>query len=903
MRHWLCLLSLILATYVCGQTVKLSDESFQKKIHNLKVDNDAENFTYAFIDQYLARATKDNLQLFESYEKTIWRPLLTKEENLAYVVLLCNKGYYLSRFSETYKAIDAYEKAWGIFNKHALTGFDITEYCLKPLANNYSMLGDYSTAGNIVKSYLFIAEKEKNTDQIISALINLAIIYHDTGKPIEAIKLLNEALTLKPVTSKQKGLIYSGLLLNHASLSDLIKARYYGKLAINQFKTLRSDDDVVQLANVYNTLATVELKSDKRDVALEYITKAKDIASIHTIAFKKRDLAKLNVSYAEILKLQKQYSEALRIYQQSLAILLPDYTPKKDVDALPKSSSLYAENAIKETLDGLADVYLNTNKSALAIACYELSFTVESLLRLMYNYEEAKLQQQIENRNRTELVLNILYDLYIKTNKRKYAECAFQFSERTKAITLKENIEDRYGKNLIENDTVIKQQKTLGYRQAAIRNEIAIEQMKQEGADVNRIHELIGEQTKITLALKNLKKAKQEKHPAQSWSDSVSINMESFHKKLASDNAIMIEYFYGKNALFVFTIHHGVVEFKKVDDIPGLKEIIIELNDLFSSPSAINNEIDHYKNLAYKLCTILRIPKDAIAANLILIPDGLLHLIPFDALLLDKNTGNKYSTFSYLVRKYGIAYQPAAFLYCNNNLTPAIKNKKSLLAMFPIFENTKQELAYSQTEADGIHEHMNGMYLYKGQATRQAFLQNADQYSILHLSTHASTGNTPEPPSITFIDSTLYLPQIYGLQINADLLVLSACETGVGLLVKGEGALSLARGFQFAGVQNIIFSLWSVNDYSTATLMINFYRNYAQTESKAEALRLAKLDYLNDKNISNGRKSPYYWAGFVYYGNLEIQPVDNYNFNVMALVLIACIAVFVIIYLNRRVNK
>ena len=95
------------------------------------------------------------------------------------------------------------------FNNNELAGFDITEYCLKPLANNYSMLGDYSTAGNIVKNYLFIAEKEKNTEQIISALINLAIVYHDTGKSTEAIKLLDEALTLKPLTAKQKGLIYS----------------------------------------------------------------------------------------------------------------------------------------------------------------------------------------------------------------------------------------------------------------------------------------------------------------------------------------------------------------------------------------------------------------------------------------------------------------------------------------------------------------------------------------------------------------------------------------------------------------------------------------------------------------------------------------------------------------------
>jgi CHAT domain-containing protein len=149
-----------------------------------------------------------------------------------------------------------------------------------------------------------------------------------------------------------------------------------------------------------------------------------------------------------------------------------------------------------------------------------------------------------------------------------------------------------------------------------------------------------------------------------------------------------------------------------------------------------------------------------------------------------------------------------------------------------------------------------------------------------------------------FSDSTLYLPRIYGLDLQADLLVLSACETGVGVLVKGEGAISLAHGFQFSGIRNTIFSLWKVNDYSTASLMGNFYRQYFARGNKAEALRLAREDYLNDEAISNTSKSPYYWAGFVYYGSLETQPVDTV-FSPWLLASLAAFLLLVFVFIYR----
>lgn len=107
------------------------------------------------------------------------------------------------------------------------------------------------------------------------------------------------------------------------------------------------------------------------------------------------------------------------------------------------------------------------------------------------------------------------------------------------------------------------------------------------------------------------------------------------------------------------------------------------------------------------------------------------------------------------------------------------------------------------------------------------------------------------------------------MNISPNLVVLSACETGIGKFYKSEGSMSIARGFQFAGAQNLLFSLWKVNDYTTSIFMGDFYKNIKKNIPYYKANHQAKLDFLENKNISNAKKSPYYWASFVYYGRIE----------------------------------
>jgi CHAT domain-containing protein len=138
---------------------------------------------------------------------------------------------------------------------------------------------------------------------------------------------------------------------------------------------------------------------------------------------------------------------------------------------------------------------------------------------------------------------------------------------------------------------------------------------------------------------------------------------------------------------------------------------------------------------------------------------------------------------------------------------------------------------------------------------------------------------------------------LYYLNLNADLVVLSACETGLGKLYAGEGAQSISRGFQMAGAKNLLFSLWKVNDYTTSVFMQKFYSHLKKNQSYFEANHSAKLQYLKDTSISNAKKSPYYWCAMVYYGNLQKSNATDLNYFYLA------VALFISLVLILNIKK
>lgn len=184
-------------------------------------------------------------------------------------------------------------------------------------------------------------------------------------------------------------------------------------------------------------------------------------------------------------------------------------------------------------------------------------------------------------------------------------------------------------------------------------------------------------------------------------------------------------------------------------------------------------------------------------------------------------------------------------------------------------------LNWAEKEVVGISEMMNGETYCHGRATEKIFKAKAPSAGILHIATHAvvNDGNPMFSKLVFAADSNsnedgyLNTYELYDMKLNASMVVLSACNTGYGKLVRGEGIMSLARGFMYAGCPSIVMSLWSVDDQSTSLLMRHFYKGLVNGQSKDEALRQAKLDFL--KNADEVKSNPFYWSGMIFIGDIS----------------------------------
>lgn len=370
------------------------------------------------------------------------------------------------------------------------------------------------------------------------------------------------------------------------------------------------------------------------------------------------------------------------------------------------------------------------------------------------------------------------------------------------------------------------------------------------------------------------------------------INIEQI-KTLLQPNQTLVEYFVGDSSLFVFIIKpnfYDIVEIKK--EFP-LDDWVKLLRGALNSDN-YQTQADVYADISFRLYEKLVKPfKDQLSEDLIIVPDGILGYIPFEALLTQKPVkAFRFHDHAYLLREHSISYSFSATL-----LREMIQKKHSnpsnmpIIAYAPFYSNDTTLLAKtfsddlsmrrnlsplsnSGEEAYRIAKAMGGEAIVGKEATEQKFIETAQSASIIHLATHGQADDksgdysflafAPNKDSIQ--NQLLYVRDLYNLTLNADMVVLSACETGIGKLQRGEGIISLARAFAYAGAKSIVTSLWSVNDAKTKDLMLLFYKYLKKGKSKDAALRQAKLDFI-DKN-TNPNAHPFFWAGFIGIGDM-----------------------------------
>jgi CHAT domain-containing protein len=854
-----------------------------------------EDITYEAIDFFVANPTLEGIQHLNTIEANFWKNQNQKSKNalLSIVILNCNKAYFENKFGKTNQAIASYEKAWKTYQTYQLTDYDIVEFCLKPLGNLYTILGDYDNAENIIKHYYFISNSEKNENNTIAAILNLSNVYQSSGKNAQAIHLLENTLKTTKLSSVQKGNLLNNLGNNYLlSAKELIidqkkyfKAEESYEKAIQLLKEKQNQSEA--LSNCYRNLASLNGQKSDFEKANTYFEKAKKLfftSKNHEV----RAIAKLHYEEALLLSKQSKTQQALQSIQHVYQTLIPLYSSqKRDV---PLQSSLYAETVLLDALDLQADLYNLQNQPKKALQVYSLCFPIEELMSGLLLYENSKIINQIRISNRTEKCIAIYANLYKKENKISYIEQAFQLAEKTKSGVLKSE--------LSRNKTASKKEKQKIQELQFWNNEILKEQQKGDVANIYKINKAIKKQNETMLLLKELQTKNTD-------FDIKPIDLNDLYSKLESDEALMVYYFSGYENMYYFVLggtQNEKIALNSFSNDAHYSVYFWQFITYFNDANAIANDIKGYNHFGKIAYDRLQLPQNVNNKNLIIIPDGLLDFLPFEALITKESNTTNFEKLHYFLHDFNIAYNNSASFYLDAK--PFSPKEKTILGIFPVFEKTNYTLTHSKTELQSIKNSFKGRFLENDSASFENFKNNASAYSILHLSTHATAGNIETPASIKFYDREVIYTELYSLNINPNLVVLSACETGIGKLYKSEGAMSVARGFQFAGAQNLLFSLWKVNDYTTAVFMGDFYKYIKKNDSYFEANAKAKLAFLKNKNISNAKKSPYYWAAFVYYGSLENKEKDNYwlTFFVLSCILLQCFVLYRL-FLRRIKNK
>ncbi len=363
----------------------------------------------------------------------------------------------------------------------------------------------------------------------------------------------------------------------------------------------------------------------------------------------------------------------------------------------------------------------------------------------------------------------------------------------------------------------------------------------------------------------------------------------------------VIEYFVGIEYIYAFVFSRDSSFVKKIPNDFSLEETIRKFRTgVFSPFSPASQEERIPRQLAAKylvengflLFEKLLSPLGELPESLTIIPDGVLGYIPFEALLssLPEDRLN-FQTYPFLINDYIISYSYSASLLQEmvqkKNLKSGIKN---VLALAPFSRQGLSgpekkddkylgELPKSSEVCYSVCKLFGGDSKLGAEATKQKFLDLAPGYRILHLSTHAEANNDDGNFSfLAFADTLasryqpLFVNELYHLKLNADLVSLSACETGLGELKRGEGIISLARAFAFAGTKSILTTLWKANDESSELLLDAFYREVKKGEPKDKALKAAKIQYLKNPDHKGGASHPYFWAGIIGIGDMS--PID-----------------------------
>ena len=876
-----CVIVFIIISAQSTNEIKKTDDrlpaELKQQLDSFRKADDLAGWLYG----YRAYVYEDpqRISILIKAQASVWRTPKTDVEREEWIYCLAAQGYYLLYNGNILKSIDAYEQAYRYYFDKPIANIDILEYVMKPLGNNYTRLGDYDRAFLIQEKSLALA-KENGSAQIASICHNLATTAIWKEDLPLAKNYCEEGLKQVQKNTAMQGLLLSTLSEVFFKTGKTDSALITSKAAIGILTTKLSDKEEVNAAywlrGAWQGLGDIQYERKDQVAALASYQKAIALIDQYYSGQRKREKAKLFVSTGRMLLQLKQAQKAIEEFNNALSMMIPSFKPGT-IDKLPDSKDLYGENTLLDALHGKADCLKELNRKEEALTCYLLLYAVEKKLRNEFFSSTAKQQQQKENRQWAESAMETAFDLWKASGKKEYAGKILQIAEMSKAqLLLDEMMNNEKFNRIKNNDTLLGKEQQMTQAVNFYEKEEALNAVNGK-VDSNTVVAKKELQFQLSLIQKTVK----EKYKNQ---DNLMVNEDLLSVDSLLDNieagTTVIEFFTGeKNVYSIEAEKNKIVQVRKIEHADTILEGVKSFTDTYfqSGPANMMNSPQQYYKDAFAVYKSLGI--DAAISrnkNCMVIPDGMLGYLPFDALITDAVYNASTGQWPFLIKKTN--------LYFSYSLQTKLQQQKinhpskSFAGFFISFDSSRTPIPAVKNEYNEIYAVMHGNYYKEAEASLAAFNKQLADANILHICTHSFLQGKENMPVLQMTDDKFFLFELYGKSFHPQLVVLSACRTGHGMLAKGEGIISLARGFTATGAAGIVAGLWDMNDETTATLMGSFYSLLSSGQSPATALYHAKLQWLQNKNGQQFQKLPYYWAGMVYSGDnsrVEINKQKN----------------------------
>ena len=676
-----------------------------------------------------------------------------------------------------------------------------------------------------------------------------------------------------------------------------------------------------RIADIKNNIGAIYYRKNDFKNAITYFLEAMPIYRRHLGMHHERT-AIVYHNIADSYYHLKDYEQATKWNQKSLAVLVPDFSDTNGTDN-PRLTICISNLILMGVLDLKIQICLGKYEQspgpidALKLAHETAALAVAWIDRIRTEFitEESKLIQGETAKTFYQYAVQTADKLYRKTLDTAYQEKIFHYIEKSKCAVLTSLLhESKIRQSFNLPDRLLQRDKILRGELARCRTEIQKELAKKDQIDRQKLKKFQDQYFDAFIRYQQLIDQYEQKYPEyyQLKYQIHTATLPEIQQSLNPETALL-EYYTTNDAIYIFIISKNNVKYHKQVIDSQFK------NDLSRYTGSIKKiDAKAYLELSPRLTQVL-IPDDLPSGKrLVIIPHGLLYKLPFESLVTqtpEENEMYDFSNLNYLIQYYDVSYHYSATLFRQGLQTETAKSGSSksdqqVFAGFaPVFRSSDKNATILASHLQMINTTASGMdtrsisldgktfnalphteielmdiaavfkadhrsvntFLYQ-EASEEQFKQVASNYQIIHIATH-SILNEKNPRLSGIIlsqpqnstqgeDGVLYTEEIYNLDLNADLLVLSSCESGTGKLRPGEGLMSLSRGFLYAGVRNLIVSLWKVDDLSTCQLMSKFYSNLIEKNSYASSLRQAKL-----KMIKNPETAfPRMWSGFVLIG-------------------------------------